>query len=194
MPQGVRLIGNKTILRRIEEEDIPTLWNMIYGEENPEWKKWDAPYFNLDYIDEDTFRNVTLKKLGNEIGGRLIIEANDQIIGMVSYYWEHEPSRWLEVGIVIYLPEFWSKGYGSEALQQWIDYVFRVHPEIERVGLTTWSGNRRMIKAAENIGMQLEGRMRKCRYIDGTYYDSIRMGVLRAEWETQENLSAKLFE
>ncbi|MGB8002339.1 MAG: GNAT family protein [Anaerobacillus sp.] len=181
MPQGVRLVGNKTILRRIEEEDIPTLWNMIYGEKNPEWKNWDAPYFNLDYIDEDTFRNVTLKKLGNEIGGRLIIEVNDQIIGMVSYYWEHEPSRWLEVGIVIYLPEFWSKGYGSEALQQWIDYVFRVHPEIERVGLTTWSGNRRMIKAAENIGMQLEGRMRKCRYFDGTYYDSIRMGVLREE-------------
>ncbi len=194
MPQGVRLVGNKTILRRIEEEDIPTLWNMIYGEKNPEWKKWDAPYFNLDYIDEDTFRNVTLKKLGNEIGGRLIIEVNDQIIGMVSYYWEHEPSRWLEVGIVIYLPEFWSKGYGSEALQQWIDYVFRVHPEIERVGLTTWSGNRRMIKAAENIGMQLEGRMRKCRYFDGTYYDSIRMGVLREEWETLDNFPRNFFE
>ena len=194
MPQGVRLVGNKTILRRIEEEDIPTLWNMIYGEKNPEWKKWDAPYFNLDYIDEDTFRNVTLKKLGNEIGGRLIIEVNDQIIGMVSYYWEHEPSRWLEVGIVIYLPEFWSKGYGSEALQQWIDYVFRVHPEIERVGLTTWSGNRRMIKAAENIGMQLEGRMRKCRYFDGTYYDSIRMGVLREEWETLDNFPRDFFE
>ena len=31
--------------------------------------------------------------------------------------------------------------------------------------------------------MTLEGRMRKCRYYNGTYYDSIRMGMIREEWE-----------
>jgi len=39
------------------------------------------------------------------------------------------------------------------------------------------------MKVAEKIGMSLEGRMRKCRYYNGTYYDSIRMGMIREEWE-----------
>lgn len=28
-------------------DDLPGLWRMIYGTKNPEWKKWDAPYFPL---------------------------------------------------------------------------------------------------------------------------------------------------
>ncbi|MGF7127337.1 RimJ/RimL family protein N-acetyltransferase [Natronobacillus azotifigens] len=31
--------------------------------------------------------------------------------------------------------------------------------------------------------MTLEARLRKCRYYNGEYYDSIRMGLLREEWE-----------
>lgn len=72
-------------------------------------------------------------------------------------------------------------GYGSEALGLWIDYLFKELPLV-RVGLTTWSGNKRMIKVAEKLGMKLEGQLRKCRLYNGEYYDSIRMGILREEW------------
>ena len=44
-------------------------------------------------------------------------------------------------------------------------------------------GNERMMRTAEKIGRILEGRMRKCRYHEGVYYDSIRMGITREEWE-----------
>ena len=33
------------VIRPIREEDLPRLWDLIYKEEAPEWKKWDAPYF-----------------------------------------------------------------------------------------------------------------------------------------------------
>lgn len=36
---------------------------------------------------------------------RLAVEINGELIGMVSYYWEHEPSKWLEMGIVLYDPK-----------------------------------------------------------------------------------------
>jgi len=111
----------------------------------------------------------------------LHIEEDEQIIGTVTYYWEHQPSLWLEVGIVIYRPEFWSGGYGMEALTLWIDYLFDSMPLV-RVGLTTWSGNTRMIRVAEKLGMQMEARIRKVRRYDGEFYDSIRMGILREEW------------
>lgn len=38
-------------------------------------------------------------------------------------------------------------------------------------------------EGGEKLGMTLEARLRKCRYYNGEYYDSIRMGLLREEWE-----------
>jgi len=56
--------------------------------------------------------------------------------------------------------------------------------ELEHVGLTTWSGNISMMKSAEKIGYKLEGRIRKVRYHMNEYFDSIKYGVLREEWES----------
>jgi RimJ/RimL family protein N-acetyltransferase len=112
----------------------------------------------------------------------MIIEVDKTVIGTVSYYWEHKESLWLEVGIVIYDPSYWNGGYGTEVLKLWIDHLFSFMPLVH-IGLTTWSGNQRMIRCAERLGMKLEGRLRKCRFYNGEYYDSIRMGVLREEWD-----------
>ncbi|PNB76800.1 GNAT family N-acetyltransferase, partial [Pseudomonas sp. FW305-BF6] len=70
----------------------------------------------------------------------------------------------------------------TRALRIWINHLFDTMPLV-RVGYTTWSGNHRMMKVGEKLGMTLEARLRKCRYYDGKYYDSIRMGILREEWE-----------
>lgn len=32
----------------VEEKDVYRLWEIGFSTENPEWKKWDGPYFN-DY-------------------------------------------------------------------------------------------------------------------------------------------------
>ncbi len=180
------LAGRNVTLRSISDKDHESLWNLIYKETDPEWKKWDAPYYPLEPHTLDSFRSYERARKerlsAEEPDSRLIIEADGGIIGTVSYYWEHKPSLWLEVGIGIYRPEYWNGGYGSEALKLWIDHLFSSLP-LARVGLTTWSKNERMMRVAEKLGMQLEGRMRKCRIYEGEYYDSIRMGVLREEWE-----------
>lgn len=38
-----------------------------------------------------------------------------------------------------------------------------------------------MMRLGERSGMQLEGRIRKVRYWQGEYYDSIKYGLLRTE-------------
>jgi RimJ/RimL family protein N-acetyltransferase len=179
----ILLTGKRVTLRPPTERDLPVLYQLIYGETNPEWKKFDAPYFPLAQQTYAEFQERMDKRIHfSHIPPEMIIEQDGVIIGDVSFYWEHEPTRWLEVGIVIYSPDHWSGGYGTEALTLWIDYLFQ-KLEIGRVGLTTWSGNPRMMRCAEKLGMKLEGRMRRCRYYNGIYYDSIRMGILREEWE-----------
>ena len=176
------LKGEKVVVRTIEDADLYLLWQEIYKEEHPEWKKWDAPYFPFVRQEFAAFQEGLRSKLMKDPYSKFLIEKDGEIIGIVTYYWEHEPSRWLEIGITIYNSAYWNGGYGTEALNMYIDFLFK-HMTIGRIGLTTWSGNSRMMKVAEKLGMQLEGRMRKCRYYNGEYYDSIRMGMIREEWE-----------
>ncbi|PLT28526.1 GNAT family N-acetyltransferase [Peribacillus deserti] len=181
---GIFLRGNKLRLRSIRVKDLETLWELIYSGENPEWKKWDAPYWPLKMVDFNTYKNQ-MEPLIHTMGkpeSKLLIEVNGIIIGLIMFYWEDEKTKWLEIGIVIYKDTYWNGGFGTEALALYSDYLFN-SLDIGRVGLTTWSGNTGMIRAAEKAGFTLEGRMRKCRYYNGVYYDSIRMGLIREEWK-----------
>jgi RimJ/RimL family protein N-acetyltransferase len=175
------LTDNEVILRTITEEDLPRLWELAFKEDHPEWKKWDAPYFEHKSLTFAEYEQRKEQVVNQE--DMLAIEINGKIEGTVSYYWEHEPSLWLEMGIVIYSPEYWNGGYGTRALKLWISHLFQTKP-IARTGYTTWSGNERMVKVGEKLGMTMEARLRKCRIYNGVHYDSIRMGLLREEWET----------
>ena len=181
----VLITGKKVRLRNVRQDDLKTLWSLRYGEENPIWKKWDAPYSPNEMMDYPSYidHESKLRKYDEKLGvfSELVIEREHRIIGSVVYYWENESARWLEIGITIYEPRYWNGGYGTEAISLFIPYLFQ-NLAIERVGLTTWSGNERMMKVAEKVGMQLEGRIRKCIYHAGMYYDSIKMGILREEW------------
>jgi len=43
---GIRLNNDLPLrIRPINEEDFFSLWTLMYKESSPEWKKWDAPYF-----------------------------------------------------------------------------------------------------------------------------------------------------
>lgn len=165
-------------LRRANQSDLQTLWQLIYAV--PDWKAFDAPYYPLHPCTVEAFEQGMFQRFlsGDDA---LLIEVDDHIVGSVTSHWEDKATRWLEVGITIYSSVGWGKGIGRRALALWIDRLFRIH-SIERVGLTTWSGNPRMIASAESIGLKIEGRLRKVRYFDGEYYDSIKMCVLREEW------------
>jgi len=53
---------------------------------------------------------------------------------------------------------------------------------LPHIGLTTWSGNQRMMHLATAIGLNLEGRIPQVRYWQGQYYDSVKYGILRSDW------------
>ena len=167
-------------IRPILEQDLECLWELIYKDEQPEWKKWDAPYYPHKAMPYDQFISSKQDWIGDE--SFWVIEVNGIVRGIISYYWEHEPSKWLEMGIVLHEAGSWGNGIGTRALKLWIDHLFNTMPLV-RVGFTTWSGNERMIRVGEKLGMHMEARIRKVRLYEGQYYDSIRMGLLREEWE-----------
>ena len=170
---------NDLIIRTITEDDLPIIWELVFKEESPEWKKWDAPYYPHQSKTYEAFLSESDYWVGQNSRWAIVIEG--KLVGLVTYYWEHGPSKWLECGIILHESKNWGKGIGTRALTLWINHLFNELPLV-RVGFTTWSGNKRMMGLGDKLGMTLEARIRKVRYYNETYYDSIRYGILREEW------------
>ena len=171
-------------LIKIQPADLPHLWQIGFSQKAPAWTRFNAPYFN----DYSAFESAEAF-VGSSVAEFLLadwvrgIEVDGQLIGMVSYYWENEATQWLNIGIIIYDETYWSQGIGTRAMQQWLDIIFDLYPELEHIGLVTWSGKPGMMHSATKLGMQQEARIRKVRYYQGVYYDSLMYGILRDEWE-----------
>lgn len=176
------LMGNLVLLEKLTEKDLPELYDLIYNEEHPEWKKWDSPYIAIQPLEYGKFHHQLLNLIKQGLDKELLVKVDGNIIGVIFYDWEHESSNSLEIGLAIYHPLYRDCQYKADALKTWIDYLFHNFP-IPRIGMTTWSGNERMISIGKQLGMIIEGRIRKSRLYRGRYYDSVKLGILREEWE-----------
>lgn len=160
----------KVSLTQFTETSLKEIWKQGFSSDHPEWTKFNAPYFNdyQKFTNSESFKESTIAKYLLSEDCRCII-VNNQPIGMVSKDWIDKQTRWLEIGIVIYDSNKWSGGYGTTALQIWINHIFQNIDKLEHIGLTTWSGNPSMMHVAEKLGFQKEAQIRKVRYYNGKY-------------------------
>ena len=169
----------KVVIRPATKNELKTIYSLVTS--NKEWTRYNGPYFSYTPPSLEEFKSTTFASLLVGRDAQVIVYEN-HVVGTVSCYWECKETRWLEAGIVIYDALFWGKGIALEAIPLWVSHLFKQNT-IERVGLTTWSGNPRMMAVAEKLGFQQEARLRKVRYHEGCYYDSVKYGLLRSEWE-----------
>ncbi|WLD94290.1 GNAT family N-acetyltransferase [Alkalihalobacillus sp. AL-G] len=178
--------GKKVILRDLTEQDVLDIYYWKYEADDREHLNWNGPYYKLPTKNREEFladHQEELARIGTGTPrNSLVIEVDGKLIGTVGWYWVDEVTNWLCNGIAIYDSTYWSGGYGTDAFSLWTNYIFD-HMDVVRVGISTWSGNERMIGLAQKIGMLEEGRIRKARVVNGEYFDSIKMGMLREEWE-----------
>lgn len=175
---------NNVELVKTDLDKLKKIWKLGFTEESPTWKQWDGPYFDDDYTQSNCFEQFLVNDAKFFLSDAVrCIVVNGEPIGTVSMYWEDKKTRWLNVGIIIFSDSKWSKGVGTIALKKWIGYIFNTIDDLEHIGLTTWSGNYRMMRVAEKLGMQKEAQIRKVRYHNEFYYDSVSYGILRDEWE-----------
>ena len=180
-------------LRKLEKEDLINYgyWRLP----NHKYHDFNGPYFRKLTKEEVENEVKTLKdefEKGNKnpLSEKMIItNEKRELLGEVNWYWKSEETKWLEIGVVIFDERNWGKGIGYKSLKLWIEEMFKLKEEIVRIGLTTWSGNKGMIRLAEKLGMKKEAHYRKARIVKGKYYDSISYGILREEWEMKETES-----
>ena len=177
------------ILRELRIEDLEDY--LYWNHPSREFHKLNGPYFVKDneeelrkYVADLKERFINGEK--NIFPNRKIIanKVTNEIIGQVNWYWKSQETLWMEIGIAIFNEDYWGCGIGYNALRIWIDEIFVQNPELVRIGLTTWSGNERMMNLSEKLGLKKEAVYRKARIVESKYYDSVSYGMLREEWES----------
>ncbi|WP_394119865.1 GNAT family N-acetyltransferase [Planococcus donghaensis] len=182
----VNIVGEKIRLTKASTAQLDELYYWRFEEKQQKAKKWNGPYIPETWLSKEQHREKWLEEesIASGVPASLIITADEKTIGYVGAYWVDQNTNWLETGIVIYDTEYWNGGYGTEAYRLWIDFLFEF-TDLHRLGMSTWSGNDRMMKVAQRLGMKEEARIRKARMVEGEYYDAIKMGILREEWIVQ---------
>lgn len=118
---------------------------------------------------------------------RFVIEKKEGTkIGFVAHYLV-QPSKWLEVGYDI-VPSERGKGYGTEAVQIMVDYLF-LSKDIVRIQAVTNAENEVSQRVLEKAGFKKEGTLRKVGYVRGERTDAYVYSILREEWNEPKILA-----
>lgn len=178
------LKGKNVCLRVMEKDDVSFLVEWInnidfYGEYGPitQVSKAEA---------EKKFENPTqLAKITER--ARFVIEKNDGTkIGFIAHYLV-QPRKLMEIGYII-IPCERGKGYGTEAVQIMVDYLF-LSKDIVRIQAVTDTRNKASRRVLEKTGFKKEGMLRKIGYARGERIDAHIYSILREEWKEPKILT-----
>lgn len=171
--------GEKVRLREYRKEDVPKAQAYI---NDPEIKRLlgGAP-FPMTLWDEEKF--IAQQSARNDTYSFAIETLEDNYYiggcGINALDWKN---RVAEIGIFIGDTDYQNRGFGTDAMKVLLRLVFH-QLNMHKVSLRVLSFNKRAQKVYKRLGFIEEGRLRQERYVDGTYYDLILMGLLKEEFE-----------
>lgn len=172
------LKGHKTWIRPLENEDIEAFYRWYNDQEVNLWSSGAWPLNTLlskDAIEERFFESDSDERR------YAILNLKQELIGTIGFRETNIPARSATLFIVIGEKKYWGQGYGSDALNTFLHFLFSQW-NFHRLSLDTWDGNHRAIKAYEKLGFKLEGTLRDARFVNGDYHDALIFGVLRSEF------------
>lgn len=172
------LQGENVIIRSPQNTDLPLIvqWKndpeigiMVRGSELQTSLSTEIRRFEKNQRDFDTIRLIIEIKMGTPIGFIVISELD-------------KPNKKANFGMLIGEKHLWGKGYGTDALNTLINYLFN-DMDLNRLGLEVFDYNIRAQKLYEKLGFVIEGRQRQGLYRNGKYSDVFFMGLLKEEYK-----------
>jgi RimJ/RimL family protein N-acetyltransferase len=176
------LAGERTRLRPADLADAPRFQDWI---NDPEIARYlGGPGYQFSLAAERAF--VEAHTVNDwDHGIFLAIEATDAVapvlIGSIDLRALDPIARRGEIGMVIGDRDYWSRGFGSDALRTMCRFGFN-ELDLHRIELNVADFNPRAQRAYEKVGFTVEGRLREHRYAAGRYYDTLVMGLLRDDF------------
>lgn len=121
-------------------------------------------------------------------GAVFAVDTKDgQHIGWTSFYDVHIEDSKACLAVTIGEKEFWSQGYGGDAVVTLLRFGFH-EMGLNRVWLTTVEYNERAIACYKRCGFREEARLRQDKFRHGRYWDFVQMAILRQEFDEQDRV------
>jgi RimJ/RimL family protein N-acetyltransferase len=170
------LKGHKVDLAIMEKGDLPIIRDWLN---------------DVDIIGEfENFHQVTLAQHekryddGKDERNDFFVQKKDGTkIGIIQHF---KAGDQVEIGYVL-VPGERGKGYGSEAVQIMVDYLF-LHKNIVRIQAMTHTANIASQRVLEKAGFKKEGIIRKTLFTRGVWTDRAMFSILRDEWKEPKEL------
>lgn len=172
-----KLVGERIYLspRSLEDAEIFTEWMNDFCVTDYIGRS----HTSMSLQDEKEYLEKVKKE---EMSFAIIDSQKDEMIGTVGLHSIDNINRTATLGIFIGNKNYWSKGYGTEAIQLLLDFGFN-YLNLNNIDLALMEFNQRALKCYQKCGFKEMGRKRKCRFINGQYYDTIYMDILAEEFK-----------
>ena len=159
------------------------------NEEIEKFTQWLNDFQTTDYLGRSSYI-ITLESekqyfeetIDKNYNFFIVTLDDDKLIGTVGLEKFDAINRTATLGIFIGDKEYRSQGYGTEAIKLILDYGFN-YLNLNNIKLDLMSFNERALKCYQKCGFKEYGRRRKCKFINGKYYDSIEMDILADEFK-----------
>ena len=171
--------GEKVKLREYKKEDIRKAQKYMNDPEIKKLLNSNIPY-PITFEDEERWYE-SLRATKDTYNFAIETLEDNQYIGGCGINKIDWKNSVLIIGIFIGDKEYWNKGYGTDAINILIRFIFE-QMNIRKIKLQVFSFNERAIRAYEKCGFKREGVLRQEIFRDGRYHDEIIMGLLRQEY------------
>ncbi len=159
------------------------------NEEIEKFTQWLNDFQTTDYLGRSSYI-ITLESekqyfeetIDKNYNFFIVTLDDDKLIGTVGLEKFDAINRTATLGIFIGDKEYRSQGYGTEAIKLILDYGFN-YLNLNNIKLDLMSFNERALKCYQKCGFKEYGRRRKCKFINGKYYDCIEMDILAEEFK-----------
>lgn len=173
----------RLILREIKKEDAASIFacfsnvdvTRFYGQET---------MVSIEQAEEfvDLFSKNYIEKRGIRWG--IERKGTKGIIGTIGFNAWMPKNKRAEIGYEIH-PDYWRKGYVSEAVSQLLSYGFEVM-DLNRIGAIVFLDNEASNKLLMKRGFQKEGVLRENIIQSGMTYDTNVYSILKTDWVKEQ--------
>jgi len=181
------LEGKLVNLRKVEKEDVDFQFACVnqidfWGEYSHPACGQSPKWYLMQLI--DNYPNDFQKAVEDN---PFIIQKKDGTKIGLMWQFTNQPYGTLEFSCFL-VPSERGKGYGAEATQLMVDYLF-LSKDIVRIQTATNVGNKEAQKTLKKVGFQIEGTIRKNQLVRGVWNDFYLFSILREEWKEPKILT-----
>ena len=133
------------------------------------YDSFEATKAQMDWYD-------SLLKEDSGVAWKIVDKKTKSNLGEICVYFYKPAHNKAEIGFWL-LPQYWNRGYASEAMKAVIDH-WKVTRKLHRLEGFVEEGNTASSRLLEKAGFSYEGTMRDCEFKNGKYISLLIYGLI----------------